>query len=472
MDSYLVRKVGSHKGAPQVYLDVEALADAGFAPGKTYNRTFNEDKRRIELTAQSNGNYVVCKKDRKGKTTPVIDINSAAALKPFEGMEAVRVVIEAGRILILPLASEANRLERLRRTRENLANGTVVTAGLSFGAGIMDHAAHAGLEEAGVDAQLAVAMEIDEDLINHAQEHNDIWRESTMGIAAPMQELVQDEAAMRRLPKVDVFCAGVPCSGASTAGRSSRKIAKMEDHPEVGHLMAPALMILTRIQPTVAVFENVVPYSDTASAQILRQYLRDSGYDVQEVTLDASDFGCLEARKRWFLIGTTRGIEMDLNSIVPTMRPVRTIADVLEPIGPDASDWRTFEYLKTKEVRDTEKGNGFAMQVVTPESTSCGVLRKGYAKNGSTDPLLSHPSDPTLLRPFTVVEHARIKEVPEHLVGDTSKTMGHALLGQSVAYKVVRSLFNRIGLSMVRWVEQGEQLVQQSTQYSLLRATG
>ena len=56
------------------------------------------------------------------------------------------------------------------------------------------------------------------------------------------------------------------------------------------------------------------------------------------------------------------------------------------------------------------------MQVVTPESTSVPTLRKGYHKGGSTDPLLTHPTNPELLRQLTVVEHARIKEVPVELV--------------------------------------------------------
>ena len=136
----------------------------------------------------------------------------------------------------MPIASEMKRVERLKRLRENLDAGVVKTAGISFGGGVLDHAAHTGLGDAGIDSTLAMANEIDEGLLNHASEHNDIWSASTIGIAAPMQELVQDYAAMHRLPQVDVFCGGVPCSGASQAGKSKRGLSKMEDHPLVGHL--------------------------------------------------------------------------------------------------------------------------------------------------------------------------------------------------------------------------------------------
>lgn len=472
MLQYIVRKLGLSRGIPRVYLDTQAMAKAGFEPGKSYQRMIDTEKRRITLTLEPGGDYLVSRKEKAGKMVPVIDITSTEAFKSFEGMEAVRIVIEANRISILPLASEAKRLDRLDRLRTNLANGEVSTAGISFGGGVLDHAAHAGLREAGIDSRLAMANEIDEDLLSHAQDHNDVWSSTTVGISAPMQELVQDDAAMRRLPQVDVLAAGIPCSGASQAGKSKRGLTMMEEHPEVGHLAVSALMIINRIQPAVCVIENVPQYANSASACIIRNHLRDSGYDVQETVLNAADFSCLEARQRWFLVAATRGIEMNLEGLEPVVRPVKKLSDVLEPIGPDAQDWRSFDYLKTKEKRDAEKGNSFSMQIVTPDSISCPTLRKGYHKGGSTDPLLAHPTDPDLLRQLTVIEHARIKEVPEHLVEGLSKTDGHILLGQGIAYSPVKALFKRIGQCLQTWKDSMSDQGTQSVGYSLARATG
>jgi DNA (cytosine-5)-methyltransferase 1 len=210
-------------------------------------------------------------------------------------------------------------------------------------------------------------------------------------------------------------------------------------------------MLINRTNPAVCVIENVPQYADTASAQIIRGFLRDSGYEVQETLLDAHDFGCLEARRRWFLVASSSGIVINLQGLEPALREVKTLSSVLGNIAPDADDWRTFDYLKSKEVRDAQKGNSFAMQIITPESTSCPTLRRGYHKGGSTDPLLAHPTDPDLLRQLTVGEHARIKQVPEHLAEGLSKTDGHILLGQGVAYAPVRALFKRIGESLLEW---------------------
>ena len=473
MQRYIVRKLGVHRGSPRVYLDINVMEAAGFAPGRTYNRVVDSEKKSLTLSAEPNGSFVVSKKEKGGKELPVIDINNSKELGMFEGLEAVRVIFSNNKIHIMPIASEMKRVERLKRLRENLDAGVVKTAGISFGGGVLDHAAHTGLGDAGIDSSLAMANEIDEGLLNHASEHNDIWSASTIGIAAPMQELVQDYAAMHRLPQVDVFCGGVPCSGASQAGKSKRGLSKMEDHPLVGHLIASAIMLINRMNPAMVVIENVPQYADTASAQILRNHLRDSGYEVQETTLAGNDYGCLENRVRWFMVASSVGIDINLQGLAPVVREVKTLGSVLDDIAQDAEDWRTFDYLKTKEVRDAEKGNSFAMQIVTPDSTSCPTLRKGYHKGGSTDPLLRHPTNPDLLRQLTVGEHARIKEVPEHLVEGMSKTDGHILLGQGIAYAPVRALFKRIGESLVQWKESLAEEIQHSNMGTgLLRAVG
>jgi DNA (cytosine-5)-methyltransferase 1 len=470
--AYIVRKIGLNKGRPRVYLDTRAINVAGFESGKTYSRKVDVEQKRITLTLEKNGQFLVSRKEKNGQMIPVIDIHSAEVLSSFEGMDAVRVVIEQGVIHIMPLASEINRVNRLERMKQHVENGEVLTAGVSFGGGVLDHAAHAGLKAAGLKASLRMANEIDGDLLEHASKVNDVWNDSTIALAAPMQELVQDAAAMSRLKHVDILAMGIPCSGASRAGSSKRKLAIMEDHPQIGHLIASAIMIINKIQPAVIVVENVPEYEATASAQILRQHLRDSGYDIQEKVLKARDFGCLENRNRWFMIGSTRGLAIDLENLEPLVYPVRTVQEILDPVDPTSPEWRSFDYLKSKEVRDAAKGNGFSMQVVEPSSSTVPTLRKGYHKGGSTDPLLAHPTDPELLRQFSVNEHARIKEVPEKLVEGLNKTDGHILLGQGIAYAPVKELFRRIGQSITKWVVDGSTETPQGVTYELGLATG
>jgi DNA (cytosine-5)-methyltransferase 1 len=464
---YIVREIGEHRGAPRIYLDTMALTSAGFTPGATYERLKEEGK--LILRLHENGRYTVSKKDKGGETVPVIDINSKEGLSPLDGLKAVRLVIQDGMICMMATASQANAKRRIARLRENLANGRIVSASLSHGGGILDNAAHHGLQEAGIKPELAFANELDGALLEHSSSVNDVWGSDSIGIAAPMQEAVQDEWLMNRLPPVDILAVGIPCSGASRAGVSKRGLEMMEDHSEVGHLAASLLLAVQRVQPAIVVVECVKEYQKTASAQIIRSHLRDSGYQVNEVILNGKDFGVLENRTRWFMVAATNGITIDLDAMVPVCTPVRTVGEVLEQIPENDASWRDFQYLKIKAVRDAEKGNGFAMQIVDPSDTSVPVLRKGYHKGGSTDPLLKHPSQEGLYRLFTAKEHARIKQIPEHLVEGMSQTKAHELLGQSVLYAPVKALFKRIGQSLESCAESQTSTV---PAYRLAQATG
>lgn len=472
MKRYIVRNIGQNRGAPRIYLDIQVLADAGFVPGARYSRQQDEQGKRLVLSLSGAGGYKVSKKDRADKSIPVIDISGDSALSPFEGLEAVRIIIQEGRITILPIASDLARQKRLARLKSSLESGSISTASLSHGGGILDHAAHAGLCEAGLSSSLAFANEIDEALLDHSSEANSVWDAKTVGLGAPMQEVVQDEWLMSKLPSADVLCVGIPCSGASKAGAAKRGLEMMETHPEVGHLAASLLMVIQRIQPAAVVIECVKEYQNTASAQIIRQHLRDCGYETDEVILSAKDFGCLENRVRWFMVAATRGIDMDLSNIAPHLVAAPSVAQVLDEVPEDSPEWRTFDYLDTKRERDEAKGSGFRMQFVSPQDSSVPVLRKGYHKGGSTDPLLVHPSNPNLKRLFTVNEHARIKQIPTQLVSGLSSTKGHQLLGQSIAYVPVKKLFERIGKCLMQWLHKDAPLVSNKVSYSLQRATG
>lgn len=450
-----IRKVGQKQGKPYLYLDSLDVLRANFVPGARYNMTIDGDNKRVVLTLNADGSRTVSRKTRQDKELPVIDINSAELKAAFEGIEAVRVIVQKDRIVFLPLASELKKAERYDRIRRKLTEGeTLLMGSLSHGGGILSHAIHTGLKDGGIDCELAFANEIRDDLLEQAITHNDAWSKDTATLAVPMQELTQDDWLMQHLPKLDILEMGLPCSGASKAGSTKRKLAKMEDHSEVGHLAFSALMILMKTQPAVALLENVPEYADSASAQILRLQLRDMGYNSHEAILSGKDFGCLENRIRWCLIATTKGLDFSFDHLAPRVTVVRKLGDVLQPIGPLDARWCDFAYLKAKEDRDLAAGKGFKMQTVTPKDSGVPTLRKGYHKGGSTDPLLKHPTSPELLRKFTSTEHARIKGVPDHLIAGLSETTAHQLLGQGIVYAPFQAVAQRVANSLLTLAEQ------------------
>lgn len=448
-----VKGLGKKRGAPYLFLDGAQAVRAGFAPGERFD--VQVDGERVTLTKCPDGARTVSFRKRGDKQWPVIDINSKELLAGFEGMDAVRVVVGRGCVYLLPLASEAKKVERLGRIRSKIANGQPLVMGsLSHGGGVLSHAIHQGLLDGGLDASLAFANEIREDLLDHASEHNDAWGQETAALAMPMQELAQDEWLLSRLPKLDILEMGLPCSGASKAGIAKRSLEKMEDHPEVGHLVHAALVILNKVQPAVVLLENVPDYSGTASAQILRHQMRDMGYDTHEAVLEGRDFGALENRVRWCMVAVTRGVSFSFDRLAPAVKVVRLLGDVIDrDIGPEHPSWSRFDHLKVKRERDEAKGSGFKMQFVDASSSSVPTLRKGYHKGGSTDPLLRHPNDPDLYRLLTHVEHALVKGVPPHLIEGLSKTIAHQLLGQGIVYEPFRAVGERIAQSLARFAD-------------------
>lgn len=446
-----VKGIGARRGAPRIFLDGVQAVRTGFRPGERL--AVEVDGQKVVITRSSDGSHTVSRRVKGDEVLPVIDINSKDLLALFDGMDAVRVVVTGDRVYLLPLASEIKKVERRNRLASKLGSGEPLKIGsLSHGGGILSHAIHQGLVDAGLKADLAFVNEIREDLVEQAIGHNPVWGPKTAAIVMAMQEVVQDDWVMASLPKLEILEMGLPCSGASKAGSTKRGLEMMEQHPDVGHLVYSALVILNKTQPAVVVLENVVPYKASASAQILRLQLRDMGYDCHEAILEGKDFGCLENRVRWVMVAVTKGVAFDFDRIVPAVRVVQRLADGLDDsIKLDDPRWRTFQHLKTKRERDASEGKNFKMQVVTPDDTSVPTLRKGYHKGGSTDPLLQHPDNPALLRLLTAAEHARVKGVPAELVEGLSETIAHQLLGQGIVYEPFRAVGQRIGEAVTRF---------------------
>ncbi|MGN5477617.1 DNA cytosine methyltransferase [Cupriavidus basilensis] len=315
----------------------------------------------------------------------------------------------------------------------------------------MSHAIHAGLQRAGLKAKLEFANEIRPELLEHASEFNDAWSGDTVPLAAPMQELAFDDRGLAHVPKVEILEAGIPCSGASRAGTAKRGLKHPEAHPEVGHLVVAALVILNKAAPAIVTIENVPTYATSASASILRSQLRDLGYTTHERILNGKEWGAIEGRDRWCMVAVTQGIDFDFEQLMPPKAMRQVIGDLLEDIPPEDARWGTMKGLVEKEARDLAAGKNFKMQVYTADEESVGTITKGYAKVRSTDPKLRHPDNPSLMRQFTSVEHARFKQVPEHLLGDASETLKHEMLGQSVIYKKFEDVGHHIGNSVNRF---------------------
>jgi DNA (cytosine-5)-methyltransferase 1 len=436
MNGYFIKKNkaigGKTSGKPRIWLEGPEVSKAGLAPGDSYSVSVKGGS--IHLRADPNGNRTVTAKPLpSNKITPVIDLSSKELLSLFEGMDAIRLIQKDGEVVISPLASEVRKKERRNSLKWKIDNNIPLKMGsISHGGGVLDHAIHKGVESTGIAVEMAFANEIRPELVAHSMRNNPVWSPDSIPLVAPMQELAFDEDAMAALPRVDILVGGLPCSGASVAGRAKRGTSMAEEHPEVGHLVVAALMIIGRVNPAFFILENVVPYSSSASAAILRNQLRDLGYTTHETTLRGSQFNAPEDRVRWCMVAATEGVNFSWDMIRFPEKQTITLSDYLDPFDPNDPAWSEMRGLKAKQVRDAAAGKGFRMQILTGDSSAVPTIGKGYAKIRSTEPKLQHPENPDLLRQFSPAEHARFKQIPEGLIEGMSATMAHELLGQSI----------------------------------------
>lgn len=462
MNSAHILKIGDHRGNPRLWLQGAAPLRAGFVPGSHYAVMPRPDGLVVRLIDSGAGRGeqvedLQCRRvSRKvyasGAEVPVLDVNSQEDLSCLSGARVVRAIFGDGEVIITPLASEIRRLRRLRRLSMRLGSGDdLESAGVAAGGGVLTAAVHDGLKDAGLSPHVAFFNEIREDLSEHALARNRALSADTVLLNMPLQEMAYDDEVLRRVGEVDVLELGLPCSGASLAGRARRKTRHPEDHPDVGHLVASGINMVVKFNPVVAIFENVTQYATSASASILRTQLRDLGYEVHEREILATDFGDLESRRRWALVAMTRGIPFDIDKLRAPAPTPRQLCDVLVPPDHPGADWSEMQGLKLKEERDSAAGNHFHMQIFGYQDSRIGVLTKGMSRNRSTDPKIRHPGNPELLRVPLPLEHARCKGVDVELVAGLPKKTAHELLGQSVCTGGFKALACAIGEALVAW---------------------
>lgn len=435
MHTYLVSEVGvrSNKGQPRIWLENQRMVKAGFKPGVRY--ALETGEQRVVLTICADGTRKVAAHKKGDREIPVIDLNSAVAIGCFAGLDKVRVIFRENEIHLLPLASQKKAKERLDRLRNKLeTNQPLKVASFCHGGGVLNLALSQGLHSAGVPTELVIANDIEPGVLFHASEVNPSWNKNTIAVAAPIEEVVTDDYLMGRVGKVDVLEAGLPCVGASLSGRAKKGLDMAEADKKAGHLVVPFLAIIEKMQPVVCLLENVPPYANTASAHMIRNVLADWGYTVHETILSATEFGCLEDRKRLCLVAVTAGVEFDFSQIEKPAFIPQTLGDVLEDIPPDAECWKEYTYLREKEIRDKDAGKGFRMQILGPEATSVGTIGAAYAKVRSTEVKVQHPSNDKLMRQLTPLEHARCKRVEPALIEGLPDTRAHHLLGNAIAF--------------------------------------
>lgn len=444
MKTVLYSRVGENRGLLRIFLDGMRLAATGVKPGDRFS--IESGSRSIKMVFSDDGSHAVCKRSRNGRELPVIDVRGKQVEQAFKADDRVRVVVKDGQIEVTLHHQARSAIAREERLQERVdRNQPLLIGSMAHGGGVLDHAIHTGLAEAGVQSKLAFANELEAEYLETSMANNPVWSADSVAIQGPMQEV-----EWQLLPKVDLLVAGLPCTGASLSGRAKNGLKAAEEHEGAGALFVSFLQAISTLKPSVVVLENVPQYLGTTSFTVIKAVLEQLDYRVQDTILGGAEFGAIEDRQRMCMVASSKGVVFPELSALP--RPVvqpRVLGDVLEQVPLDHEMWRACTYLKEKAVRDKASGKNFKMQIVTPQARTVGCAGKSYWKYRSTEPMLAHPSGDGRIRLFTPLEHARIKTIPPELVAGCSNTIAHEILGQSVIHAAFKAVGQWIGQALL-----------------------
>ncbi|AGM11533.1 DNA methyltransferase [Halogranum tailed virus 1] len=183
---------------------------------------------------------------------------------------------------------------------------------LFCGAGGLSH----GFEQAGYRVLAGVDV-WDDALETYRLNHPSVGLEVDMHTVEPSELPLSKE-------QVDVVIGGPPCKGFSLAG-------ERDSDDERNQLVARFLDYVEYFEPATVVMENVVgilsmdlPGYDGSVPDYIHDRLRSMGFETDHQTLDATNYGIAQTRRRVFFVGT-RGR-------FPSY-PKPTTADVTMPVA-------------------------------------------------------------------------------------------------------------------------------------------
>ncbi|WP_305845390.1 DNA cytosine methyltransferase [Photobacterium leiognathi] len=420
-------KIGMNKGVKRVWLEGVRLAKAGFKVGDSISVKSESDK--VVVKRDDAANKIVSKRKKGDSYLPIIEI-TGSKLDGFNEGESIRVMISPKGIIITKGKLETTHNKMLDRLFDKIKhNKPLKTLSVFHGGGVLDRAIHTGLDSVGVKSKVAVAVELEAKYIESSISNNSmLFDDDSVIIESPVEllNLGCDD-------QFDVTIMGIPCTGASIAGRTKNKLANAESHDTAGSLFHYALM--AAVKSPIVIIENVVPYMNTVSYSVIESVLKAQGYSIQTTVLNGNDFGAIENRDRMCAIAVLNEIadKFDVSKIISNQEPPM-IAEILEDVPDDSKRWKTFQYLIDKEIRDKEAGKGFARNLVDGTERKCGTIGRLYHKCRSTETYVKATFDDVKTRLFTPIEHARVKTIPEDLVAGQCDTTAHEILGQSVIF--------------------------------------
>lgn len=424
-------KIKERAGNRRLYIEGFRLLDAGFEKGA--NLDINTDEVGcvvISLSEHKTKNRVSGRTNKaSGKIKPVIDINQKEFNDVLGIEEGLSAEIYEGRIVFRIHHEALAKLEREQRCRDEVVQGVITEASLCTGIGVSTAAIHQGLQESGLEPKLAFVCDVEQSYLDIFHQNNPAHKTSAQYHIGTMEEL-----NVSMLPKATFLSFSLPCTGQSPAGKTGGGIKAAEEHKTAATSLFGLMRVIKQTNPAVMLSENVVQAQDSLTYTLLRAELRRTGYHLLEVVMDNSHGGCLEQRKRYWMIAISSGLAKGL-TLENIQKPVaihQTVKDILAN-GSELKGvtWWENSHFDRELADKKSKGLGFKVNYIPDDATSVNVVRRQYCKHQISSPF---PTNGTQHRLFTPEEVARLQRVPESLVKDSVRGKAIEGLGQGVSY--------------------------------------
>lgn len=411
-----VLQVTENKNAPRIWIEGKWLSDAGFTPGSKFDIEYG--KNRIIMKAGGSERAV---SGKFGGKVSVIDLNSHRLTEALGCVNRIQARIEQNVICIIPSYTALLTLARRANDRE---------FSLFSGGGFLSLAAKlAGFTPVG-------GIEINENYGNIFQSNH---TEAHL-FNASVEEV--SWLSMREFRPLGLLTLGLPCNPFTNirrldiGGQQKRDKSLPPEAHELGDMTLWAFRAVEALNPHTIVIEEVPAYLDSGAGLMFINALKRWYKNVAARVLNPLEFGCLTGRKRAVIIASDQEIRW------PEQSESRSelLGSILDP---EPHEWFTeatkpwlFDHWK----KQTAKGNGFASQIYSAESSHIGTIKKRYFAGQGDNPVIKHPTEPDTFRWLTLNEVKKLHGIPEQYLLSSSKTTSGEAIGQGVVVPMFQQI--------------------------------
>lgn len=252
------------------------------------------------------------------------------------------------------------------------------------------------------------------------------------------------------IPYHDILCAGFPCQAFSISGKQKG----FEDTR--GTLFFDVIRIAKYHKPKILFLENVSNlknHDKGRTFKIIKKTLKSIGYNIYYETLNASNFGVPQARKRIYIIAIRKDIDNhnfkfpyqtnELVSIKKILLPNDECEDFFlkKEYDLDLSKVRKYNNIQNKPLRVGTVNKGAQGDRIYSQNGHAITLSAEGGGNGAKTGLYYIDGKIRKLHPR---ETARLMGFPDNYILNSSSNQAHKQFGNSVIVDIIQYITKEI----------------------------